>query len=450
MIGGLFIFNHDGEVLISRSYRKGIGWKAIDAFRVNVIHSRLPVRSPVTYIAGTSFFHIRRSNVWLAAATKHNISATMVFEVLYKMCDIMTDVFTKINEENVKKNFVLIYGLLDEILDFGYPQHCGPEELKNVVLQHESKEEQTQTYSHEETGHCLGRRDIVKYRRNEIYIDVLESVNLLMSPRGQILNVNVFGRVVMKCFLNGLPICKLGINERTDIALQETESSNETRRRRRKKTVTIDHCSFHPCVRLLAFDTFRTIVFMPPDGQFELMRYRTSLNVILPFRLIPWVREVDRTKVEIRVIIKCNFRPSLRAQKVEIRIPTPLNTSGVHIMCMKGKAKYKASENVIVWRFNKIAGLKVSQCSADIDLLPMKESKKWVQPPVSMSFEVPFAPSGMRIHYLNVSEARLNYAEQEVIKWVRYHGQSGIYETRCSYLDVNGRRKEEPDFCCHA
>lgn len=35
---------------------------------------------------------------------------------------------------------------------------------------------------------------------------------------------------------------------------------------------------------------------------------------------------------------------------LQVRIPTPLNTSGVQLICMKGKAKYKASENAIVWK----------------------------------------------------------------------------------------------------
>lgn len=35
---------------------------------------------------------------------------------------------------------------------------------------------------------------------------------------------------------------------------------------------------------------------------------------------------------------------------LQVRIPTPLNTSGVQVICMKGKAKYKASENAIVWK----------------------------------------------------------------------------------------------------
>jgi len=75
MIGGLFCYNHKGEVLISRVYRDDIGRNAVDAFRVNVIHARGQVRSPVTNIARTSYFHIKRSNLWLAAVTKEEQAA---------------------------------------------------------------------------------------------------------------------------------------------------------------------------------------------------------------------------------------------------------------------------------------------------------------------------------------------------------------------------------------
>jgi AP-2 complex subunit mu-1 len=135
MIGGLFVYNHKGEVLISRVYRDDIGRNAVDAFRVNVIHARQQVRSPVTNIARTSFFHIKvssiipfrfilqfsyqfyshfqRANIWLAAVTKQNVNAAMVFEFLLKIIDVMQNYFGKISEENIKNNFVLIYELLD-------------------------------------------------------------------------------------------------------------------------------------------------------------------------------------------------------------------------------------------------------------------------------------------------------------------------------------------------
>jgi AP-2 complex subunit mu-1 len=90
------------------------------------------------------------------------------------------------------------------------------------------------------------------------------------------------------------------------------------------------------------------------------------------------------------VVIKSNFKPSLLAQKIEVRIPTPPNTSGVQLICMKGKAKYKAGENCICWKIKRMGGMKESQISAEIDLLNTgtAEKKKWNRPPVSMNFEV--------------------------------------------------------------
>ena len=107
----------------------------MDAFRVNVIHARGQVRSPVTNIARTSYFHIKRSNLWLAAVTKQNVNATMVFEFLLKVVEVMQNYFGKISEENVKNNFVLIYEILDEIVDFGYPQNSDTGILKTFITQ---------------------------------------------------------------------------------------------------------------------------------------------------------------------------------------------------------------------------------------------------------------------------------------------------------------------------
>ena len=52
MIGGLFVYNHKGEVLISRIYRDNITRQATDAFRVNVIHARQAVSIFSKYVYG--------------------------------------------------------------------------------------------------------------------------------------------------------------------------------------------------------------------------------------------------------------------------------------------------------------------------------------------------------------------------------------------------------------
>jgi len=449
MIGGLFIYNHKGEVLISRVYRDDIGRNAVDAFRVNVIHARQQVRSPVTNIARTSFFHIKRGNIWLAAVTKQNVNAAMVFEFLLKMCEVMQSYFGKISEENVKNNFVLIYELLDEILDFGYPQNTDTGILKTFITQQgvksQTKEEQSQITS-QVTGQIGWRREGIKYRRNELFLDVLEYVNLLMSPQGQVLSAHVAGKVVMKSYLSGMPECKFGINDKITmenkgkgtssmaggVSLEDpTVRGPGNPAGTTKSSIAIDDCQFHQCVKLSKFESEHSISFIPPDGEFELMRYRITKDISFPFRIIPLVREVGRTKMEVKVVLKSDFKPSLIGQKIEVKIPTPLNTSGCQLICMKGKAKYKASENAIVWKIKRMAGLKETQLSAEIELLLTDTKKKWNRPPISMNFEVPFAPSGLKVRYLKVFEPKLNYSDHDVIKWVRYIGRSGLYETRC-------------------
>jgi len=53
-----------------------------------------------------------------------------------------------------------------------------------------------------------------KYRKNEVFLDVLESVNLLMSTKGDILRSDVSGKIVMKTYLTGMPECKFGLNDK--------------------------------------------------------------------------------------------------------------------------------------------------------------------------------------------------------------------------------------------
>ncbi len=48
------------------------------------------------------------------------------------------------------------------------------------------------------TGQIGWRREGIKYRRNELFLDVLEYVNLLMSPQGQVTTTlsNIFGKFI--------------------------------------------------------------------------------------------------------------------------------------------------------------------------------------------------------------------------------------------------------------
>lgn len=102
-----------------------------------------------------------------------------------------------------------------------------------------------------------------------------------------------------------MPECKFGINDKIVMEAKgrggisgNTEAETS---RSGKPVVVIDDCQFHQCVKLSKFETEHSISFIPPDGEFELMRYRTTKDISLPFRVIPLVREVGRTKMEVKV-----------------------------------------------------------------------------------------------------------------------------------------------------
>ncbi len=46
----------------------------------------------------------------------------------------MQDYCGLLSEEAIRKNFVLIYELLDEVVDYGYPQNSSSEALKEFIL----------------------------------------------------------------------------------------------------------------------------------------------------------------------------------------------------------------------------------------------------------------------------------------------------------------------------
>lgn len=115
------------------------------------------------------------------------------------------------------------------------------------------------------------RSEGIRYRKNEVFLDVIESLNLLVSANGNVLRSEILGSIKMKCYLSGMPELRLGLNDKV---MFET-----TGRATRGKAVEMEDVKFHQCVRLSRFENDRTISFIPPDGEFELMSYRLNTQV---------------------------------------------------------------------------------------------------------------------------------------------------------------------------
>jgi AP-1 complex subunit mu len=89
------------------------------------------------------------------------------------------------------------------------------------------------------------------------------------------------------------------------------------------KAIEMEDVKFHQCVRLSRFENDRTISFIPPDGDFELMSYRLQTSV----KPLIWVEAVVEnyagSRVEYMVKAKAQFKRKSSANNVEISIPVP-------------------------------------------------------------------------------------------------------------------------------
>jgi len=421
----IMVLNQKGDIMISRQYRDDVSRAAADSFRLQVIAAKeTGTQAPVKRIDNCSFLYTRHLNMYFVALTRSNVNPAMVFEYLFQKIRILKAYLGEDFDENsMRNNMTLIYELMDETMDFGYPQNCAVDVLRlyinlgNVKPQNEPEPSQLTSQI---TGAIDWRREGIKHKKNEVYIDVLESVNLLISSTGSILRNEVTGQVQMNTKLTGMPECKFGLNDKLVI---DKETSAQ-----RKPGVEIDDCTFHRCVRLGKFDTDRTITFIPPDGEYELMKYRVNENINLPFRIIPAVQEeANQTKVSINLKVAATFSEQLFATHVVIKIPVPKNTAKAKIKHSFGRAKYEPEQQAIVYRVKRFPGKQECHIQADVDLLPTVRPKPWVRQPITVEFQVPmFTASGVHVRFLRVYD-KSGYTTN---RWVRYITKAGSYQIR--------------------
>lgn len=79
------------------------------------------------------------------------------------------------------------------------------------------------------------------------------------------MRADVDGHIMMRAYLSGTPECKFGLNDKLVLDKAESGLGGDD-------AVELDDCQFHQCVRLGKFDADRSITFIPPDGEFELMK----------------------------------------------------------------------------------------------------------------------------------------------------------------------------------
>ncbi|KAK8481560.1 hypothetical protein V6N11_080131 [Hibiscus sabdariffa] len=452
----IYFLNLRGDVLINRLYRDDVGGNMVDAFRLHILQTKELGTCPVRQIGRCSFFYMRISNVYVVIVVSSNANVACAFKFVVEAVAMFKSYFGgAFDEDAIRNNFVLIYELLDEIMDFGHPQNLSPEILKLYITQ----EGVRSPFSHKAdkpipnatlqvTGAVGWRREGLVYKKNEVFLDIVESVNLLMSSKGSVLRCDVTGKILMKCFLSGMPDLKLGLNDKIGLEKESQIKSRPTKSS--SKTIELDDVTFHQCVNLTRFNSEKTVSFVPPDGEFELMKYRITEGVNLPFRVLPTIKELGRTRMEVNVKVKSVFGAKMFALGVVVKIPVPKQTAKTSSRVTSGRAKYSAAIDCLVWKIRKFPGQTEPTLSAEVELISTTAEKKpSTKPPIQMEFQVPmFTASGLRVRFLKVSNI-LTYSKcvcelsvlkshivlkvweksgYSTVEWVRYITKAGSYE----------------------
>ena len=82
---------------------------------------------------------IHHGNMYAVAVSQGNAQVAVAFQFLHEVVKVLKSYFGEFTEDSLRNNFVLIYELLDEVLDYGYPQNCSTEVLKLYITQESNR-----------------------------------------------------------------------------------------------------------------------------------------------------------------------------------------------------------------------------------------------------------------------------------------------------------------------
>jgi AP-3 complex subunit mu len=287
----------------------------------------------------------------------------------------------------------------------------------------------------------------VEYSQNEIYMDIVEEVDAIISANGQIISSDVSGSIQCQSHLSGIP----------DLLLTFKEPE------------LIDDCSFHPCVRYARYEKDQVISFVPPDGDFELMRYRirseqarsfqppiychsqwsysntqqqqqqqqsSSNSIAVPTKTGRIVLQVGVTSLSSLIFSASRKGTPLQVDDVAITIPFPKQTRTTsNFQVSVGSIIYDEAGKVARWSLGTMDATKKASLSCTFTVAAGKskadtddDADDSSPPNLSLNWKIPLSSvSGITVSGLSITgESYRPY------KGVRNICQSGLFQVRCS------------------
>ncbi|KAJ0975982.1 hypothetical protein J5N97_017947 [Dioscorea zingiberensis] len=432
MISQLFVLSQRGDNIVFRDYRGEVPKGSAEIFFRKVKFwkgDEAEEAPPVFNVDGVNYIHVKVAGLLFVATTRVNISPSLVIELLQRIARVIKDYLGVLNEDSLRKNFVLVYELLDEAIDFGYPQNTSTEVLKSYIfnepividagrlpplgpaamfMQGNKRMPGTAVTKSVVANEPGGRK------REEIFVDIIEKISVTFSSSGYILTSEIDGTIQMKSYLTGNPEIRLALNEdlsigRSGASVYDYSSSSGG------GIVNLDDCNFHESVHLDTFDSDRTLTLVPPDGEFSVMNYRMTQEFKPPFRINALVEEAGPSKAEVILKIRADFSSSVTANTISVQMPLPTYTARVSFELEAGAVgqttDFKEGSKKFEWCLKKIVG--GSEHTLRAKLTFSQESHGNITReagPVSMNFTIPmYNASRLQVRYLQIAKKSKTY-----------------------------------------
>ena len=424
-ISAIYFLDRKGRIIIFRNYRGEVDQDISEGFINEVLELDEANMKPTFTIDDVHYIWIRHQNIYIVAVGKRNINVAMIFSFLYKLKDILIDYFNVLEEETVKDNFVLIYELLDEIMDHGYPQITEGKILKDLIMISSNKKnnktsKENLALTSTMTNAVSWRKEGIRYAVNEAWLDVIEKVDELISSNGNVLSSQINGSVIMKNFLSGMPMVTVGLKDKIVLQNLGKDTTN---------SIEMDDLKFHQCVNKKKFENERIIEFIPPDGEFELMSYRLDMQIKPLISVKITINTISETRIEYIAKAKTNFKNRSVANNVSIYIPVPLDIQNATFKTTSGSVVYLSDREDLLWFIKRFEGQTEldMNCSFQVPTVRIDDTTKHLKRPIQVSFEIPyFTVSGFQVRYMKIVEK----SGYEAVPWVRYFTKNGEYNIR--------------------
>jgi len=414
MIHSLFFVNSSGDIFLEKHWRSVVSRSVCDYFldAQRLAPTDVP---PVIYTPHYYLISIQRGTISLVSACKQECQPLFVIEFLHRVVDTFQDYFSDCSETIIKENYVVVYELLDEMLDNGFPLATESNILKELIKPPNilrslantvtGKSNVSGTLPSGQLSAIPWRRSSVKYTNNEAYFDVIEEVDAIIDKSGQTVFAEIQGYIDCCIKLSGMPDLTLSfMNPRL-----------------------FDDVSFHPCVRFKRWESERMLSFIPPDGNFRLMSFHIGSQSVVAIPI--YVRHMltfktgEYAKLDITVGPKTTLGRVIEGVKLEISLPKSI--LNCLLVVNQGKYTFDPVQKLLHWDVGRIDSAKLPNIRGQITVSPGTTNLD-SNPTINVQFNISqMAVSGLKVNRLDM------YGEKyKPFKGVKYVTKAGKFQIR--------------------